>query len=522
MRTLHMSWALSFIVASVGLSGCAAPAEEDNAEDQTSNVTGGSGAIESPVVYLFETDRAAAPKCAGAMLADTIAVTAKACAKVGLILGRATDKDGRGERARVKAVHTPEGADADIAVVELDKALEGTHAVITHMPLRDGYAVNGMADKDGSIPIISPDKGEASSVQATMLEESVTHGSILPKKGSEICAGDVGAPVCSSTGLKVPVLGYNIAGTCGLSGLVVGPMDAPATSTAPGATDATAPAGNGCSGKAWKVSQLGRHAEFLKKYAPKAFEPLRIDRPIIRNYAFVPDGLWGYKTKGDVKTCKIETPKLDAVAVSAASQKITAKVSFAGMEKYATGWGRFGIALKSEPTKMRWLPAKALGATRGAAYEATFEGLVSADKAGDYIVAFRASANGGETWTSCDTDGIANGFQIDKALALKVADATTPTPPGGTPPGGTTPQDQPPGQSEEAPYSDPPPSDDSASEPSGSGDPFAEEDAPKAKKKDSENGGCSVSSSGGAGASALPIAGVLLGLAALTRRRRAR
>ncbi|MBX3192862.1 MAG: hypothetical protein KF819_38110 [Labilithrix sp.] len=511
MRTGQLSWVLSFIVASVGLSGCAAPAEEDDAEDQTSNVTGGSSAIESPVVYLFETDRAAAPTCAGAMLADKIAVTAKSCAKVGLVLGRATDKDGRGARTKVKAVHTPEGADADIAVVELEKALAGTHAVITHMPLREGYAVNGVADKDGKIPILSPDKGEASSVSGAMLEENATHGSIVPKKGSEICAGDLGAPVCSSTGAKIA--GFNLYGTCGLSGLVVGPTEA-----APAAAAGEAPEANGCSGKAWKVSQLGRHADFLKRFAPKAFEPIRIDRPILRNFPIVPDGLWGYKTKGEIKSCKIETPKLDGVAVSAASEKITAKVAFAGMDKRAAAWGRFGIAPKSDPTKMRWLPAKALADTRGQAFETSFEGIVSADAAGEYIVAFRASANGGESWTSCDTDGIENGFQIDKALSLEVG-SSTPTPPSGEP--APTPQDQPPGgQSDDVPYSDPPASgDDASGDLSGEDDPLGDEDAPKSKKK-SKDGGCSVSSTGAHGTTALPLAGALFGLAALIRRRR--
>ena len=34
------------------------------------------------------------------------------------------------------------------------------------------------------------------------------------------------------------------------------------------------------------------------------------------------------------------------------------------------------------------------------------------DADGEYVVAFRASANGGEVWTQCDTDGIENGFSL--------------------------------------------------------------------------------------------------------------
>lgn len=510
MRSLQVSWVLSVVVAAVGLSGCAAPTEEDTG-DQTSNVTGGSGSVESPVVYLFETDRATAPTCAGAMLADKVAVTLKSCAKVGLILGRAADRNGRGQRVRVTAVHTPDDPDADIAVVELDKAVGGTHARITHMPLRDGYSVNGIADKDGSIPIISPDKGDASAVKGSILEETASHGSITPKAGSEICGGDLGAPVCSSDGLKV--FGRTIHGTCGLSGLVVGPMQVNPT------LDGATPAPAACSNKAWKVTQLGRHAEFLRQYAPTAFQPMRIDLPLIRNYAIVPEGLWGYQTKGEVKTCKIETPSLTAVSPSTASQKITAKVTFAGMEKRAAAWGRFGIAPKSAPTQMRWLPARGMATANGAALDATFEGIVSADTIGDYIVAFRASANGGESWTSCDTDGIENGFQIEKGLALQVVDAASP-PGGANPPSGTEPQSEPPGN-QEPPYSDPAPSsDDGMSTEPGEDGPFVEEDEPVAKKK-SDSGGCSMSSSGGA-TSSLPLAGVLLGLATLARRRRSR
>ena len=512
MRSLQLAWALPLLVASLGVAACAAPAEE-GADDQSQDVTGGTGSVESPVVFLFEaaaTD--AAPKCAGAMLSDTMAVTAKACAKAGLLIGRATDKDGRGERAKVKAVHLPEAADADIAVVELDKPLKGASAVITHMPLRAGYAVNAFAAIDGK-GLFSPDKNEASTVSGTMTDETATHGSIVPAKGSEICDGDIGAPVCSSTGGKI--FGYNLYGTCGLSGLVVSRVaEAPAPVANP-----KAPAANAakCSAGAWKVAQLGQHREFLAKFAPKAFEPLRIDKPVIRNYPYAPDGLWGYKTKGDVKACTLDTTKLEAVKPGASSAKLSAKVSFAGMDKNAAAWGRFGIAPKSAPTNMRWMAAQKIDTASGVAFDSKFEGIVSAATAGDYVVAFRASANGGETWTTCGTDGIANAATPAKLLSLSVSDASTP-PAGTTPPaGGTSPSTTPPA-SDPAPQEGEPVSDGANN--NGSSDPLPDFTPTKKKDAAASDGGCSMSSAPAPLSSSLPIVGVLLGLVALVRRRR--
>ena len=513
MRSSKLALVLPLLVASLGAGACAAPAEEGT-DDQSQDVTGGTGSVESPVAFLFETTASEAPKCAGAMLSETMAVTAKACAKQGLIVGRAMDKDGHGARATIKAVHLSDAKDADIAVVELDKPLKGTIAVVTHMPLRAGYAVNAFAAVDGK-GLFAVDKNEASTVTATMTEENATHGSLTPAKGMEICDGDVGAPVCSSTGGSI--FGYNLYGTCGLSGLVVGRADAakPIAAPEPGAK-APEPASK-CSGGAWKVAQLGQHREFLAKFAPKAFEPLRVDKAIIRNFPYVPEGLWGYKTKGDVKACTLEATKLEAVKPGAPSAKLGAKVSFAGMDKNAAAWGRFGIAKKSAPSEMRWLPAQKMDSAKGAAFDAKFEGLVSTEAAGDYVVAFRASANGGETWTTCDTDGIENGFSVDKALALSVSDA-----PATTPPAGTTPPSTPTTPSSETP-SDPPaqegePVTDESS--NGSSDPLPDFTPTKKKSDSSDNGGCSMTRGGTPLSSSLPMVGVVLGLAAMMRRRR--
>lgn len=526
MRSLNLAAILPFFVASVGLAGCAAPSADDNADGQTDAVTGGSNAVESPVVFLFESAaKDIAPKCAGAMIADKFAVTAASCAKVGLILGHAADKDGFGKRATVTKIHTPPGAASDIAVVELDRALTGTHALITHMPLREGYAVNAFAATDGK-GLFAPDKNEASSISASMVEETATHGSIIPAKGTEICDGDIGAPVCSSTGGKIA--GFNLYGTCGLSGLVVSrvaPAAPSAAAPAPATTPSSAPASS-CSGGAWKVAQLGQHAAFLKTFAPKAFQPWFIDKPILRDHPYyAPDGLWGYKTKGDVKTCALGAGTLASVAPGAATAKISAKASFSGMDKNAAVFGRFGIAPKSDLSKMRWLPAKQItGTAGGTAFDADFEGVVSSATAGDFAVAFRVSANGGETWTSCDTSGITTELKTDKVLALKVAEpsapSTTPTTP--TTPT-TTPESTPPATAGDPSYSDPPATDGEATESDPSRDSSSEEDVTPVKKPAPDAQGCSMSSTPlrNLGGSSMPVFGVLLGIAALVRRRRA-
>ncbi len=538
MRSATAAFAFSLLVVAAGNLVACAPSEEDSVDESEQDVTGGTSAIESPVVYLFEGAQTnIAPKCAGALLGAKVAVTAKSCAKTGLFLGRAADKDGNGARARITAVHVPEDADADIAVVEIDREIGGMHAVITHAPLRDGYAVNGVASADGK-GLFDPDKGEASSIVARMTSETEKHGTIFPAKGSEICAGDVGAPVCSSTGTKLA--GFNVFGTCGLSGLVIGPEGAPAQNAPKAAGEGgrerpgqEAPAAQGeatsCSAGAWKVAQLGHHAEFLRRFAPDAFKPIVIDKPILRNFPYAPPGLWGYKTAGTVAECKIETAKLDPVAVGAEA-KLTAKVSFTNMATRSAPFGRFGIAPKSAPTKMRWLPARVTTETKGTSFEASFEGSVAAVAEGDYVVAFRASATGGEGWTQCDLDGIENGFSVDKTLSLQVGAGEKPAETETEEPGETKPQDAPP-PADSAPsgsgddYSDPPStdSDDEYSDDDWSSDPMGEDEGSETvgkKKKKSSSGGCSAAPSGTTASTGLPMVAALLGLAALVRRRR--
>ncbi|MDF2692219.1 MAG: putative peptidoglycan bound protein [Labilithrix sp.] len=529
MRSVTLLSLLVAASASLSLVACA-PAEDDGADQAQQDVTGGSGAIESPVVYLYDAAQinAVPPKCVGALLGDKVAVTAKTCAKTGMIIGRAADKDGKGARGKITAVHVPDGADADIAIVEIDRVLGGTRAMITHAPLRDGYAVNAIASADGK-GFFDPDKGEASSISGRLTSETEMHSTIFPKQGSQICAGDIGAPVCSSTGTKIA--GFNIFGTCGLSGIVVA-SEAPAApaGNAPNAAGET-PAADGCSAGPWKVAQLGRHADFIRQFAPDAFKPLVIDKPVVRNFPYAADGLWGYKTGGTVAACSIETTKLDPIATGGEA-KVTAKVSFKNLQERSAPFGRFGIATKNAPTKMRWLPARATTTTKGASFETTFEGVVSALADGEYVVAFRASANGGEAWTQCDLDGIDNGFNVDKTLSLKVGKVETPAEnPAEDPsetPSETEPENEPPPADTSTPsstsdsdYSDPASdssddysddySDDSSSE---------DEDVAVAKKKKTSASGCSASPSGTNASTGLPLLGILLGVAAFVRRRR--
>lgn len=497
MRT-HSFAALSFLIAAVGLTACAPTSEGGDAEAQESNVTGGASSVESPVLFLFDADATgdAAPKCAGAMLGEKLAVTVKSCAKMGMLAGRAEDKDGRGTRAKITKVRVPTDADAEIAVIELDKSLGSARALITHMPLRDNYSVNAFAATKGT-GFFSPDKGEASSIKGAILEEAGNHGTLLPAKGTEICSGDIGAPVCSSGATKIA--GFDIRGTCGLSGLVVGK----AAGAAPAAAD---PAQQACSSEGWKVVQLGRYADFLKQYAPKAFEPLVIDKPIIRRFPYTPDGLWGYKTGGKVAKCTVETAQLSAVKANDLA-KLAAKVAFDSMEKNASAIARVGIAPKDKPTEIRWFAAKSLTTLKGAAFEASFEGAVTAAADGDYLVSLRTSANGGETWTDCD-----------KSLALRIGLETAPpeTPPTTPPAGEPTPQSEPP-----ADYSDPSPDPSSSSSEEDNSLAAEEEEATTSKKKASDSGGCAVAQTGAdaAGSSMLHLAGVMLGVGLILRRR---
>ncbi|AKV01471.1 Putative peptidoglycan bound protein [Labilithrix luteola] len=510
---------LTGVAGLTGLPGCSSAAEEDS-EGSAQGVTGGSGSTQSALALVFDDAKAEAPKCSAAMLSDTVAVTAKDCAKVGQLVGRASDKDGKGVRSKIKAVHVPDTDDAEIAVVELDKGLEGLYALVTHMPLRDGYSVNAVSSKDAWF---GPDKNEAASVTASIHGETDAHGILVPDTGSEICDGDIGALVCSSTSTL-----FGLRGTCGLSGIVVGRDEAtPATKASKTA---------GCSNGGWKVAKLGQYADFLKKYAPKAFQPLD------GWWKYTPEGLWGYESSGSVKSCKIDTTTLASSVPNKASTTIKATVSFTKMSKRAAAWGRFGIAPKSDPTNMRWSAAALANKSSGSAdFNAAFQGAVKASNIGDYIVTFRTTGNGGESWVTCDLDGIDNGYSADKTLSFSVGETgggtTNPTDPS-TPDAGSTADAGSPSGSDagskadagsssgaddpsastdgETTYTDPSSSND-RDETDGEGYSEGEEGTVNPKKKGQS--GCSVNHAGGASSSA-PLFGLLLGLAAFARSRR--
>lgn len=490
---------VSVAVLLASVAACA-PAEEEDTDGAGQDLTGGSTTVESPIVFLFDgADTKLAPKCSGALISDTMAVTAKSCAKIGLTVGRAADDDGKGKRTTVKTLHLPADASAEIAVVELAASIGGQPAVITHAPLRDGYAINSWSSKDqpGVLNALKADKGEASSIGGRLVSETTTAATIVPDKGTSICATDIGAPVCSSTSSKI--LGWELRGTCGLSGLVVAAPE--------GTSSLTNAANGGCSDGAWKVATLGQHADFLKKLAPKAFQPIVPDGFLTKHLpAYVADGLWGYKSAGDVKQCKITTTNLTSIMANGVA-KVSASVSFAGMQERATPYGRFGIAPKATPDQMTWFGAKTTKTGKGAAFDATFEGTVGAAADGEYVVAFRASGSGGESWTLCDTSGVTTKLTADKTLPLLVGDAksTTTLPTTGASTSATT------GTTTSAEYSDPAtdlPSSDTESDPNA---------LPVAKKQTAA--GCSAAAGNGA-SSPLSLAGILLGLAAVVRRRK--
>lgn len=517
-------WSAALLLMVSGIIAACASSEEDGGDDQSQNITGGSGSVEPSVVYLFDGNGARiVPTCAGALLSERFAVTARSCAKPGLSVGRAKTDFRRSTLARVRSVRIPQVADADIAVVELDRPLSGAHAVITHTPLRDGYTVNGIAVSAGS-GMFDPSNGAPSSITGRMTSETDVHASIVPEDGSQICTGDVGAPVCSSVSAKIA--GVSVLGTCGLSGIVVGALDVesqPSRSrldeNAPDTTSDVA-ATNSCSGGAWKVAELGRYADFLRSFAPEAFQPLIIDQPLIRNFPYAPTDLWGYKTGGDITSCKLETTTLTPTAVNAES-KVVAKVSYANLQERARLFGRFGIAPKSAPNLMRWLPAKATIVETSNGADATFEGVVAPDKDGEYIVAFRTSTSGGETWTSCDLDGIANGFDLSKALSLRVGAGTggttaDPTADGGVPvtvP--SAPSDTNSDIGDTAGGSD---ANSEVGDPS-SGDSNESTSVAKKKKKKASSGGCSAAPGDSGSIVGIP-AFAMLGVVALLRRRR--
>jgi hypothetical protein len=507
------------------LGGCSSSGEEADDADQA--VVGGDDDPESATVFLFASEAPKIkPSCIGAMISPRMAVTLRSCAKEGLIVGRADMAQGRTVRAVAKKVHVPQTG--EIAVLELDRDLAGSYAQVTHAPLAQEYAISGIASVDGGFWWWNPNEGEGSTVQGRLVSETDTNATLKPNEGQLICATDIGAPVCSTTST-----GWFDGKTCGLSALLLSAGQETKVEQGKAAPPA------GCSAGDAQVVKLGPHAEFLKGLAPEAF------RPYVRGN-YVSPGLWGFDTAGTVQSCKIETSDVPTIA-PAKELRLKASAKFTLMAEHARAVGEFGLALKSDPTKVTWLPAKASRDSSASyiptgegppavihepAFDSTFEGRLTPATDGEFVLAFRVSANGGETWTVCGKDG-STSPTIDPAKSTPVSvtpDGSAPTqPPQTNPPTSTTPPGATP-----APTTQPPPvvttgaSADSADSEDGAAttEPTPTPSFTPRKKKKSNEDGCSASpaarAAGTRGASNAGTFGLMLGLAALAKKARRR
>lgn len=528
------------LVTSASATGCSSPAEEE-ADAQGADLTNlATRTTEDPAVALFDRDDQNGlqpPACGGALISAKFAVTAKSCAKLGMLVGRLADRSGHGTRARVVKVELPPEPDAEIAVVELDTQLSderGARALITHAPLREGYTVSSIAtptqpgQQMGQMGV-----GRAGSIKARLVSEGASQSLLQPEGQSEICSTDIGAPVCSTN--TVTAQGKALRNACGLAGLVIAQPDAepappvPQGQTAPPAPPVLGP--TGCSPKAWKVATLGKHELFLRRFAPEAFLPIPAEEVDdfgdflgsllgANDEGFLPEGLWGFETDGRIRSCRIETTTLGQGEANKETPKLIARVEFSNMQRRAVPAGRWGIAPKANPTAMRWLPARATNAPKMESFTTTFEGTVNASLNGEYVVGFRASANGGEEWTLCDIDGAQNGFTPEQLVKFRVGapDADKPVDP--TKPDATEePTTAPSSTDNDDIFTNDPSSPESDETTTNGDDPTSGTDLPVKKKKKAAQGGCSAAPASG-GAGHLPLLGVLLGLAAFVRRRR--
>ena len=272
----------------------------------------------------------------------------------------------------------------------------------------------------------------------------------------------------------------------------------------------------------------------MKQYAPKALEPERGWTLFGGDWEYAPEGLWGYETKGSVKSCSITTTTVDAAKAND-TKLVRAKASFHQMEERAVPVANFGIAKKGAPKAVRWVPATRSSTVKADSFEETFTGNVGAAEDGEYVVALRVSADGGETWSRCENPN------APLALVVGPPGVTTPTiPPPTTPP--VTPPTNPPTNPPTTPPTTPPASPGSGPNDSTDAPPAAPttpEPGPKKAKTSTEtpqlgtgnsvavlpavttttDEGCSASPHR-ASPGALPFVGVLLGLAAILRRRR--
>lgn len=524
--------ALLLLSSSVAVA-CSA-ASTDDASTQTANATGGSLQDEASFLHVFAPAQDE-PVCAGAIIADKAIVVPRSCVRDNLEVGLASrgDHPFGWNKAKVTKVHIPERGPADIAVLEIEKRLASSANLVTRSPLRDGYTIFARQSVDDGI--FGNPVGYTTQMPGALVSATETQAMLVPALGTKLCLRDLGAMVCSSaesTGL----LGLGPKDRCGLAGIVV----APPTS---GQLDA-----NQCSGEGWQIAPLGLYADFLKPFAPKLFDKI-VDSSIFGTSTFVPDGLWGYDSAGNVKSCELSTPKLDP-AKKNVKQTVRGKASFERMAGHADPVAHFGIAKKNAPNVITWIAAQRGSLVKTTAFDDTFTADIGAAVDGDYIVTLRISANGGESWKRCD--------DASKPLSLTVGDGAPASPPAvavdaGSPP---PPPPPPPPATTDAGAPPPPATTDAGSsatpKPNGDDDDDdtsapvpAPSDPPKAPKKPktstpagggedpsapgsqdrvvpattaSADSGCSTAP-GGTGGN-LPVIGLLFGLVALVRRRR--
>lgn len=526
--------AIALLLLSSSVVVACSAAESSDGDSQAESATGGSVQDEASFLHVFSPTQDQ-PICAGAIIADKAIVVPRSCVRDDLQVGLASrgDHPFGFNKAKVTKVHIPERGPADIAVLEIEKKLASSANLVTRAPLRDGYTIFARQSVDDGI--FGNPVGYTTQMPGALLTATETQATLLPAQGTKLCMRDLGAMVCSSaesTGL----LGLGPKDRCGLAGIVVAAPEG-------GVLD-----GNECSGEGWKIAPLGLYADFLKQFAPKLFDKI-VDSSIFGTSTFVPDGLWGYDSAGNVKSCELSTTKLDP-AKKNVKQTVRGKASFEGMGGHAEPVAHFGIAKKSAPNVITWIPSQRGSLAKTVAFDDTFTTDIGAALDGDYIVTLRISANGGESWKRCDDATKPLGLAVgDSATApanpppTVAADAGSPPPPpathdAGAPPpssgsdAGTAPP-KPNGAGDDddddtaAPVpapSDPPkaPKKPKTSAPSSDGDennasPGSQDKVVPATTATADSG-CSTSP--GAPSGNLPVIGLLFGLVALVRRRR--
>ena len=536
MASMVRSTALLLALSSVGLLAvaCSTSASDDAGTD-TANATGGTSGKDASFVYVFS-PASENPVCTGALIADKAVVIARSCLAEDLqvSLGKRGDDPLFFNKAKVIKSHVPDRLPADIAVLELDSKIASPNNMVTRYPLRAGYTVYArQSASEGFLGLGGASPGTTTRLLGALVNTTDTQASLLPGTGSKLCTQDLGAMVCSSTE-KTDLFDLTPRDKCGLAGIVVAAPEG-------GLLDK-----NGCSNEAWKVAPLGLYEEFLSQFAPNLFKPYTSGGLLgtgLGAKTFVPDGLWGYDSAGDVASCSIETATLEN-AKKFEMRSVRAKASFKGMAKHAEAVGQIGIASKDAPNTIWWTPATRGSLTATEAFDDTFTQEIGANADGEYIVTYRVSANGGESWTRCDDTKrplalVVNGeTTAPKVVTPPTTTTTTTTPPpadAGAPPAadaGTTapPTAKPPVVSPEPPAepkAKKPATDDPSDDGEGEGEddglnqpsnPSNSDKVVSASSPRTSDSGCSTAP-GSAGGN-LPMIGLLFGLAALIRRRK--